>query len=61
MLKSDGSVKVYGLVKVNGYPKYGLIKKFKMDLMKVSRGKDPELIIIQFLFLISTVVLSMHF
>ena len=53
MLKSDGSVKVYGLVKVNGYPKYGLIKKFKMDLMKVSRDKDPpKLLSIQFLLLI---------
>jgi hypothetical protein len=61
VLKAGRCVKVYGQVKVKGSPKYGLIKKFKMDLMKVSRDKDPELIIIQFLFLISTVVLSMHF
>ncbi len=43
VLKTDRCVKVYSPVKVNGYPKYGLIKKFKMDLMKVSRDKDPEI------------------
>ena len=35
--------KVYGLVKVEACLKYGLIKKLKIDLMNVSRYKDPEI------------------
>ena len=37
--------KVYGLVKVKVkvFLKYGLTKKLKIDLMNVSRYKDPEI------------------
>lgn len=42
MLKTDKYIKVNGLLKIKGCPKYGLIKKFKIDLMKVSREKDSE-------------------
>jgi len=31
------------MVKVKGCPEYGLIKNFKMDLMKLSRDKDIEI------------------
>ena len=36
--KTDRYVKICGLLKV-----YGLIKKFKIALMKVSSDKDPEI------------------
>ena len=42
MLKAYRYVKVHGLLKIKGCPKYGLIKKFKMDLMKVGREKDSK-------------------
>ena len=35
--------KVYDLVKVEACPKYGLTKKLKIDLINVSRYKDPEI------------------
>ncbi len=40
MLKAD---RYYSMVKVKGCPKYGLIKKFKMDLIMLSRRKDPKI------------------
>ena len=36
-------LKYIGYGKSKMMNKYGLIKKFKMDLMKVSRDKDPEI------------------
>ena len=42
MLKAYRYVKVHGLLKIKGCPKYRLIKKFKMDLMKVGREKDSK-------------------
>ena len=62
MLKADGYVKVYGLVKVKVFLKYGLIKKFKMGLIKVSRDKDPEINKYSIFMLGKyNFVLSMHF
>ena len=42
VLKANRDVKVCSLVEVKICPQYGLIKKFKMDLTKASRYKDPE-------------------
>ena len=43
VLKADRYVKVHGLVKVKGWPKYVLIKSLKWILIKISRDKDSEI------------------
>ena len=63
MLKEYRYVKVYSLVKVKGCPKYGLIKKFKIGLINLSRYKDPEIDKYSIFMLKKqhNFVLSMHF